>query len=193
MKKFCFAFSVLFVLLCVLSACAATPAEEMNKARDAVTRAEYDADAVTYAGNTVIRARDALTRMQGEADAKRYDSAKSFAAEAVSLAERAVADGKAGAARAKGEAENIFNSLGGPMAETASALDTARQAGDLILDFGALSKEMDSARDAYNDARQSLQANDYQDAILKSQSVRSTLADINSSLTNAATAGFRKQ
>jgi hypothetical protein len=81
--------------------CAKPPTEEMDAASAAVTRAENDPDAVTYAGNSLARAREALNRMSVEADSKRYDAAKSFAAEAIAAADKAISDGRAGAARAK--------------------------------------------------------------------------------------------
>ena len=181
------------VLALILAACATPPTEDMNRAQDAVTRAENDADAVAYAPNSLIRARDALTRMQSEADAKRYDSAKSYASEAISNAETAIADGQAGAARAREEAANLVNGLSVPLAETTNALNTAREADDINLDYNALSGDLDTAHRTYDDAQQSLGANDYPDAIAKGQNVRSILTDINSSINNAAQAASRKQ
>ena len=193
MKKIYITVSVLLVFGLVLTACATPPTEEMNKAHDAVTQAENDADAVTYAGNTLIRARDALTRMQNEVDAKRYDTAKNLATEAINLAEKAIADGKNAAARAKNDAENIYKSLGTPLAETAYALDNAKQADNLELDLNTLSDDMDTAHQTYDEAGQSLEAENYQDSVIKSQNVRSILADINSDITNAAVEASRKQ
>jgi len=193
MKNMIITFVVLFVLGLALSACATPPTEEMNKAQDAVIRAESDADAVAYAGNTLVRARDALTRMQSEADAKRYDEAKNYAAEAVSFAERAIADGKAGAARAMDEAANLISGLSDPLEETSSALDAAREVQDIQLDFDSVSQEMNLAQQTYDDALQSFQNDDYKDAIDKGQTVRSLLSDVNSELSQAAQATSRKQ
>ena len=180
-------------IIMILTACSRPPAEDMNKAIDAVTMAENDADAVSYAGNTLIRARDALVRMQSEADAKRYDAAKNFAAEAVSLAEKAIADGKTGAARAREEAANLISGLAGPLSETANALDVAEQNGIPVQDLDALKDDMDSARRSYSDAQQSLANNNYPDSIAKSQNVRSLLSHVNGRLTEAAQAVSRKQ
>ena len=191
MKKFT-VLPVVFVIALILAACAKPPVEEMDNAYDAVTRAENDADAVIYAGNTLIRARDALTRMQDEADTKRYDAAKNYAAEAIAAADKAIADGKAGAARAKAEAENLVDSLSAPLAETSNALSAARQE-NLALDFDVLSGDMDSVRRTYGDARESLAANDYRDATAKCQNVRSALAGINAQITDAAQAASRKK
>jgi len=187
MKRY-LALAVIFAVF--MGACATPPTEEMNKAHDAVMRAENDNDAVTYAGNTLIRARDALTRMQAEADVKRYDAAKNYAAEAVSLAESAIADGRTGAARAREEADALLRSLQDPLAETSNALNNAQQ-NDMKLDYNALSGEMENANRTYSDAKQSLDDENYDDASAKGQAVRGLLSSINSSLNDAA--ATRKQ
>jgi len=194
MKKFTIIFTAILVFGFISIGCATKPpTEEMNKAQDAVMAAENDADAVTYAGNTLFRAREALSQMKSEANAKRYDTAKNFAAEAIAAAEKAIADGKTGAARAKDEAANLVNGLSGPLAETTNALDTARQVKDLNLNLDSLSGDLDSARQTYDNARQNLAANNYKEAINNGQSVRSTLAGINAKLTEATQATSRKK
>jgi len=100
-------FCMALVLAMLAIGCAKPPTEDMNNAAEAVTRAENDKDAVTYAFNSITRAKDALARMNVEADAKRYDAAKSYAAEAIAAAERAIADGRAGAERARNEASAL--------------------------------------------------------------------------------------
>jgi mannitol-specific phosphotransferase system IIBC component len=164
----------------------------MNRAHDAVIRAENDADAVTYAPNILIRARDALTRMENEADAKRYDAAKNFAAEAINNAERAITEGRTGAGRAREEATRLIDSLSGLLAETLSAINAAREIQGIQLDFDALMNEMDLARRAYEAARQSIQANNFLEAINQGQTVRSLLSGINTMLTGAAQVISRK-
>jgi len=191
MKTLNIAFAVILGL--ILIACATPPTEEMNRAQDAVTRAENDADAVTYAPNLLVRARDALTRMQTEANAKRYDAAKNYANEAISNAERAIADGRAAAERAREEAANIVKSLQTPLAEAANALDAAREDRDMDLDYNGLSQDLDSARQVYDSARQNLETNNYPDAVTQGQNVRSALSDINSSINEAAQAASRKK
>ena len=193
MKKLKTIFPAIFILALILAACAMPPTEEMNRAQDAVIRAENDADTVNYAGNTLNRARDALTRMQSEADSKRYDAAKNYAAEAVSAAERALSEGKTGAARAKDEAWLLVNSLQGPLTETSAALNAARQVPNLILDFDTLSGDLDTAYRTHDEAQQSLAADNYRDAVTKAQNVRSLLSDINVRITEAAVETSRKQ
>ncbi|MDR0497869.1 MAG: DUF4398 domain-containing protein [Treponema sp.] len=175
-----------------LNACTAPPVDDMNRARDAVIRAENDADAVAYAPNTLVRARDALVRMESEADAKRYDAAKNFAAEAISNAEKAIADGKTGLERAREEASRLINSLRDLLAETSAAINAVRE-NNMQLDFNALSRDLDTARRTYDEALQSFQANNFLDAIDKAQTVRSLLSSINVRMTETAQAESRKQ
>jgi hypothetical protein len=191
MKKICK--RLLIVIAFGFAACTAPPTEEMNRAHDAVIRAENDADAVTYAGNTLIRARDALVRMQDEADAKRYEEAKKYAAEAISNAEKAIADGKSGAERAREEATAVLNSLQGLIAETLSAINSARDVPNLQTDFDSITRNMDLARMNNDEAWSSFRADNFSDAIAKGHTVRSTLAEINSRLNVAAQDTIRKQ
>jgi hypothetical protein len=191
MKKIIYSFTVVFIL--VLSACASPPTEEMQRAQDAVIMAESDVDAVTYAGNSIIRARDALTRMQSEADSKRYGAAKEFAAEAINNAERAIAEGQSVKERSRAEAAVLLDSLQNLLAETSNALNNARGVPNILLDFDALTQDMDEVRITYDEARQSFQAGNNPDAIAKGQAVRSLLSDINSRVNNAAFATSEKQ
>jgi hypothetical protein len=193
MKRIISTLTVVFIVVLVLSACAAPPMEEMQKARDAVFRAENDADAVAYAGNLVIRARDALTRMESEADSKRYDAAKEFAAEAINNAERAVAEGQSAKERSRSEAAALLDALQNLLTETQSAINAARGVPNILLDFNALAQDMEQALRIYDEARQSFQAGDYRDAAAKGQSVRSLLSDINTRINEAAFDTSRKQ
>ena len=191
MKKIAIALTVLFIL--AIASCASPPIEEMNRARDAVTMAENDANAVIYAGQTIDRAKDALSMMQGEAEAKRYDEAKNYANEAIMNAERAIADGKNGRDRAREEAISLLNSLSGPLAEAQNALNAAREVPNLLLDFDAVERDMNLARRTYDEARQSFQNENYLDAVAQAQSVRSLLASINTRINEAAMDTNRKQ
>jgi len=193
MKKIINAISVVFIFALVVSACSAPPTEEMQKARDAVTRAESDADAVAYAGNSIVRARDALTRMESEADSKNYDTAKEFAAEAINNAERAIADGQSAKERSRSEAAALLDSLQSLIAETLSAINNARSVPNILLDFDVLTQDMDEARRAYDEARQSFQAGNYQDTVTKGQTARAFLSSINTMISDAAFITSRKQ
>ena len=192
MKKQNILLSALLVFGLMMAACATPPVEEMDRAHDAVIRAESDPNAVNYAGNLLVLARDALTRMESEADARRFDAARNFAAEAINIAERAIIDGRTGAARAREEAIALLNQISTPLEETTTAVNAARQAGNLALDFGALSEDLDLARRSYNNGRQSLVADNYRDAIALAQNARGILSDINAALNEAAQLAGRK-
>ena len=185
MKKIYLIIVAVFILGGVLAACATPPVDDMNRAHEAVMRAENDPDVVAFASNSLVLARDALTRMQAESNARRYDTARSFAAEAISLAERAIADGRAGAGRAQGEAEGVVSSLGRMMDETTTAINNARGVPNVRLDFNALGREMDVARSGYDEIQRSYVAGNYRDVISRGQIVRSMLSDINSRISEA--------
>ena len=192
MKTRIFAPFLMICLALAMISCATPPTEEMNRAQDAVFRAENDADAVRFAPNTLVRAREALGRMQTEADARRYDEALSFANEATNLAERAMVEGRTGAARARDEAANLIANLAAPLSETANALGAAQEQ-DLPLNYYDLHSDMDSAYQSYDDARRSLSAGAYGDALIQGQDTRALLTDINLRLGNAVQVASRKQ
>jgi hypothetical protein len=194
MKKLPVRLAISFAVAVVLVAvgCAKPPTDEMNKAIDAVTRAENDAGAVTYAGNTLLRAQDALTRMKEEAGSKRYDSARSLAAEAVAAAEKAVSDGKSAAARAREDAAVLLSGLTATAAETESALNNARQR-NMNIDADALAADLQSAKDTIDDARRSFTAGSYPDASSKGRTARSELENIKTRIAEASQAVSRKK
>jgi alpha-D-ribose 1-methylphosphonate 5-triphosphate synthase subunit PhnH len=186
------------IVICVLvavfvMACAKPPLEEMNNATAAVTRAENDADAVTYAANTLTRARDALNRMQTEADAKSYDAAKTYAAEAAAAAEKAISDGRTGAARAQEEANSLVTGLRSTVTETGEAIRSARSVANIQLDFNTIDRDFEAARRTADQAEVSLAGNNYADAIDKGRSARGLLSDITTRISGAATAVSRKK
>jgi len=182
----------LLVLAALIMGCAKPPTVEMNNATEAVTRAENDYDAVTYAGNSVTRAKDALVRMNQEAGAKRYDAAKSYAAEAIAAAERAINEGRTGAARAKDEASALVSQLKPLITETEQGIEAARAA-KLALDFNAIDREFDTVQYNANEAQAALSGKRYQNAIDQARSARSGINDINQQLSAAASAVSRKK
>jgi hypothetical protein len=185
--------SAILGLVLASGGCAKPPTEEMNNAVAAVTRAENDADAVTYAGSTLTRARESLTRMQTEADAKRYDAARSYAAEAIAAADKAVADGRAGAARAREEAASLVAALKPAIAETDEAIRSAKAARSLDLDFTGIDRDFEAARRTADQAEVSLAGNRYQEALDRGRSARAGLSEINQRLSEAAMAASRKK
>jgi hypothetical protein len=184
----CFLLSLAFLI----AGCAKPPTEEMNNAVEAVTRAENDNDAVIYAANSIARARDALGRMNTEAASKRYDAAKSYAAEAIAIAERAIEEGRAGAARARDEAEALVSELPPLITETEQGINAAKKAG-LPLDFESINNGFDTACRNADQARSALSSDRYDDALKFGRSARSDLNGITQQLSNAATSASRKK
>ena len=180
------------ILAVFFVSCAKPPTEEMNKAIEAVTRAENDNDAVTYAGNSLDRARDALKRMQSEASSKRYDAAKSFANEAITAAERAISEGRAGATRARDDASAIVSMLPPLIAETEQGINAARTAG-LPLDFDVVNSDFNTACGKADQAQAALNNSRYQEAIDQGRAARSDLNGINQQLSTATMAVSRKK
>jgi hypothetical protein len=183
----------LLALSLLAAGCAKPPTEEMENAASAVTRAENDPDAITYAASTLNRARDALTRMRSEAEAKRYDAAKSYAAEAVSAAEKAIADGRAAAARVREEASTLLDQVKTTLEETGKSLDKARNVRNIGLDFDTLDQDYDNAQRTAAQAEVSLAGNDSQDSIEKSRTARAILSGIDTRVAGAAVSVSRKK
>ncbi|MDR0383472.1 MAG: DUF4398 domain-containing protein [Spirochaetaceae bacterium] len=187
-------FLVVSVMVAVFFAgCAKPPIEEMNNAVAAVSRAENDPDVVAYAAQALSRAREALAQMQTEADAKRYESAKRLAAEAQSLAERAISDGQAAAARAKEDAENAIRAMQNAISETEQVLNNASRSPPAGVNIQALEKEFSDARGIANQATVAQNEGNYSEAFEKSQAVRSALSSINSRLSQAVISASRKK
>ena len=174
------------------TACAKPPTEEMNNAIDAVSRAENDADAVLYAANTLARAQDALDRMRKEAESKRYDAAKTYAAEAVAAAEKAVADGRSGAIYARNEASALVAELDPAIAETEKGLRDAQSARE-NLDFPSLNRELDRVKVTAAQAENALAGNQYDEALEKGRNAQAGLSDINRKVSDAVTVSSQKK
>jgi len=184
-------FYIIAVAVLVFS-CARPPIAEMENARETVFRAENDEDAVIYAGSTLARARDAVRRMQIAADEKRYDAAKTYAEEAIAAAERAVTEGKAGAARARDEAASLLSGLG-PAIEEAERNVNGAQYSMLDMDYDELRRELNYANDTLDSAQADQSQGRYQDAMEKGRDVRSTVTDVNLKVSNAASASSSKK
>jgi hypothetical protein len=184
-------FGLIILAICAIG-CAKPPTEEMNNAAEAVTRAENDNDAVTYAGNSIARAKDSLARMRAEADSKRYDAALAYANEAIAAAERAISEGRAGAARAREDASKILSQLPPLIAETEQGINAALTAGlpidvdSVIADFKTAERNAGQAQTAFSGTR-------YQESIDKGSAARTGLNNINMQLSVAAMAVTRKK
>lgn len=161
-----------------LGGCAKPPTEEMEAASEALIRAENDPDAVAFGETSLNRARDAVFRMRQEANAKRYDAAKSYAAEAVGAAEKAISDGRAAAQRAREEVAALIAGVQNSLTETEGLLSNAKQ-NNLNLDYEALGRNIEDARDTVRQAEAAVAARP-REAIEKGQAARAALSDIRS-------------
>jgi len=179
---------IIVILLVLLTGCAKPPAEEMADAREAVFRAENDPGAVQFAGNVLERARNSLQRMQEEADNKRYDAAKEHAAEAIALAERAIADGRIGASRANIDPSDIAANLRSEIEEIQRSINGARYS-NLPLDYDLLEREIINAFEALDrvEARQAEGRN--QEALDIARGLRAELSNINDRVARAVVPG----
>jgi flagellar biosynthesis/type III secretory pathway protein FliH len=192
MKPTFYTLCIALILAMFTIGCATPPTDEMNRATEAVTRAENDNNAVTYAGGSIARAKDALARMNAEADAKNYDSARSYAAEAITAAERAINDGRAEADRARNEAGTFITNLKPLLEETEQGINAARKA-RLPLDFKSIDNDFDEARSNTAQAEAAYAASRYRDAIARGQAARWGLNDINQQLSTATLAVTRRK
>jgi hypothetical protein len=180
-------------LLVALSGCKKPPAEEIEAAEAALTRAENDPDAAAYAESSLARARDAVSRMRTEANAKRYDSAKTYANEAITAAEKAISDGRIAAIRAKEEAANLVDSLKNAVTETEKSLENARQVPRIQLDFPGLTEGLDGVKNDVSQAEAANNANHPREALDKGHSARGALSDIQSRINDGVRSASRKK
>ena len=174
------------VILALFAGCAKPPLAEMESAREAVFRAENDANAAQFAASSLARARDALRLMESEADSKRYDAAKTHAMEAIAASEKAIADGQAAAVRARDEAASLLSNLRPEIEDTSRNVNGARYS-QLDLDYDQLDSEISNAYDTTDQAEDDHAQGRYQDAIDKAMEVRSDLSGINQRVSGAVT------
>jgi len=174
------------VILALVLACAKPPLAEMESAREAVFRAENDANAAQFAVSTLARARDALRLMEDEAESKRYDAAKIHAMEAIAAAEKAITDGQAAAAKARDDAASLLSSLRPEIEDTSRNVNGARYS-QLDLDYDQLDNEISNAYNVTDQAENDQAQGRYQDAIDKAMEVRSDLYGINQRVSGAVT------
>jgi hypothetical protein len=188
-----YVFLTFIVVTALVTGCAKPPVEEMNNAVAAVSRAENDPDVVNYATNALARAREALSQMQAEADAKRYDNAKNLAADAQSLAEKAISDSRAAALRIRDEADSAIKAMQNAISETEQTLNNARRSRPAGVDINKLDRDFAGARSTADQAVIAQAESRYREAIDKSQTVRSALSAITSSLSQTVIAASRKK
>jgi hypothetical protein len=192
-KRIAFVLAIMLMLAALISGCAKPPTEEMQNAEAALVRAENDPDAVAYGNASIIRARDALSNMRTEAAAKRYDSAKTYAQDVITAAERAIADGRTGAQRARDEAASSLNGARTSLGETQRNIDTAKEVRGIQLDFDGIDGDYAAAKNQTDQAQNALNTADYKGSLEKSQAARALLGDINARISQASIATFQKK
>jgi hypothetical protein len=178
--------------LILITACATPPIEEMEAARTAVTRAENDPDVVAYAISALARAREALANMEAEAQAKRYDTARSYAAEAQTGAEKAINDARTLAARARDDSANALNALRNAVSETDSTIDQGKK-NNLALDWTEIDRDYQNAQSIAGEAEAAAAANRYRDVVERANTARTTLSAINAQISAGSLAVTRKK
>jgi hypothetical protein len=176
----------------LITACAKPPTEEMEAARTAVTRAENDPDVVVYAVSALARAREALSNMEAEAQAKRYDTARSYAAEAQTGAEKAINDARTQAARAKDDSANALAALRNAVGETDSTIAQGKK-NKLTLDWNEIDRDYQDAQGVAGEAEAAAAANRYRDVVERANTARTTLSAINARISGASLAVTRKK
>jgi vacuolar-type H+-ATPase subunit D/Vma8 len=170
----------------ILAGCAKPPITERDNAREAVSRAESNDNALKYGYETLERARTALKNMNDAIENKRYDAAKNYAAEAIVLADKAITDGNAKAAKAKEDAAALLSALKPEIEETSRNVNGARYS-LMALDYDALDEGIKNAYNVTDQAEVDLAMERYQEALEKGRSVRSSLSNINNLVANAVT------
>jgi len=176
---------IFFIVLVFAVGCAKPPIAEMERAREAVFKAENDENAVLYAPGTLARARDAIKRMETEADSKNYDAARNHAAEAVSAAEKAINDGRNSAQKAVTETDSLITGLRDEINETTKNVASARYS-QLALDYDAIDNTIVNAHNTADQAEVDQAMGKNQDAREKARLVRADLNAINQKIANAA-------
>jgi hypothetical protein len=171
--------------LLLAAGCAKPPITERDNAREAVSRAEHDDNAREYGKGVLDRAKTALDNMEREFGNKRYDAAKNYAAEAITLAEKAINDGNAMAGRIKEEAATLLSTLKPEIEETSINVNGARYNTLKDLDYDVLDEGIKNAYNVTDQAEVDLAMDRYQAALDKGKSVKSSLSNINNLVANA--------
>jgi predicted kinase len=177
----------------VFASCAKPPVEEMDAATAALTRAENDPDAKLYAQNGITRARDSLNNMRAEAEQKHYPQALQLAKDTVDLAERAISDGKNVAARMREDAANAIRAMETAITETKATIDNARTQRLRGVTFSQIDSDFAATQAIADQARLANGSNRYREAVDSSQTVRSQLSNISTTIAQAAQSLSRKK
>jgi hypothetical protein len=176
----------------LITTCVKPPEVEMEAARTAVTRAENDPDVPVYAASILARAREALSNMEAEAAAKRYDSARNYATEAQTAAEKAINDARAAVNRARDDSANALNALRNAVEETDSAIAQGKK-NNLALDWNKVDSDFLSAQGIAGEAEAAAAASRYREVVERSNTARTALSSITSQISSASFMVTRKK
>jgi hypothetical protein len=176
----------------LITACAKPPTEEMEAARTAVARAENDPDVAVYAVSALARAREALSSMEAEAQAKRYETARNYAAEAVTNAERAISDARTAMTRAKEDSANALNALRNAVSETDTAIAQGKRS-RLTLNWTQIDRDFQGAQTIAGEAEAAAAANRYRNVVERANAARTALSAITAQISGASLAVTRKK
>jgi len=181
------------VLALLLVACAKPPTAEMNAAEAAVARAMRSPDVVAYAPEDLQRAKRALDQMKTEATARHYDQAKSFAGEATTAANSAIASAQTNKERAKARAEELIAAVKTALPQTVKILANAAKVSKAKFDRAAAKASIDGARTALAEAEAALGQGDFLKAVDRVASAQKALADTQSAIGAAVQGATRKK
>jgi hypothetical protein len=181
-----------FIGSVLVTACAKPPTEEMEAARTAVARAENDPDVAVYAVSTLARAREALSSMEAEALAKRYDSARNYAGEATTNAEKAINDARTAMTRAREDSANALNALRNAVTETDATIAQGKK-NRLSLDWKQIDRDYADAQTVAGEAEAAAAANRYRNVVERANAARTTLSAITAQISGASLAVTRKK
>jgi hypothetical protein len=176
----------------LITACAKPPTEEMEAARTAVARAENDPDVAVYAVSTLARAREALSSMEAEALAKRYDSARNYASEAVTNADKAINDARTAMTRAREDSANALNALRSAITETDATIAQGKSS-RLSLDWNQIDRDFAGAQTVAGEAEAAAAANRYRNVVERANTARTALSAITAQISGASLAVTRKK
>lgn len=197
MRKFSWiivsAVSALIVTSMLASCGGQVPTADIDAAKAAVAKADADGNTQNYAPDSLAVAKDSLAKTLAAVDAKKYTDAKALAQATVQAANKALADGQTGAAKAKDSATALIGTLNASVTEAENALAGAKKTRGIKLDFTALTKDLNAAKAQVSAAQTDVSGNNYKSAIQKGEAARSALAELLNRIAEGVRAASRKK
>ena len=197
MRKFSWiivsAVSALIVTSMLASCGGQVPTADIDAAKAAVAKADADGNTQNYAPDSLAVAKDSLAKTLPAVDAKKYTDAKALAQATVQAANKALADGQTGAAKAKDSATALMGTLNASVTEVENALAGAKKTRGIKLDFTALTKDLNATKAQVSAAQTDVSGNNYKSAIQKGEAARSALAELLNRIAEGVRAASRKK